>query len=586
MQFFPVLFSESSPSNGIKAQTKAASASASSFEGILKNTASMGQSSLKTASNALSLAGSNAQADKIRNRLLGTGGKEDGINGLRDGKIDVHTYHGLKTKLSNLGVDDKTLEELEASASEGSLTWSSLLHSLAENGAFTGQETAAFKLDDATRNGASVFLQKLGFTPEESGSLLDTAQSGNLSKAWNSVLNKIASMPEGATLDISQEELANIGKALQLDESGISRMKQLFAGQEGLTVDAKGLKALLSEISNSVTAKRTAAEERVTSLHDTLAPAMEEAWERSGRFNAADMRASKETAASSVLIKDSATAEANGLSTVTAGSAGNKEVTREARNAAMQEKNAESVKSHDTQTDNKNAVPPATDKQQNAESRQFGRFNDTLSDESMQNKSREKQKDALKSLLERLEIHSAPSTSGQNTIDQNAAAANGMRAAATRTADRQVFEQVESGMLRTMQNGAKQLTLQLTPEDLGKVTVILSVKNHEVNALIRPESAEAAKAINDQLHQLKASLENQGLKVDNIEVQTGLQNQQDTASWQGSAEHNAQQELRQKFLNQRRLHNLRADNTALAQEMQNTGETAKHSTRQGVDLIA
>ncbi|GFM33776.1 flagellar hook-length control protein FliK [Desulfovibrio subterraneus] len=582
MQFFPVLFSESSPSNGIKAQTKAAGASASSFEGILKNTASMGQSSLKTASNALSLAGSNAQADKIRNRLLGTGGKEDGINGLRDGKIDVHTYHSLKTKLSNLGVDDKTLDELETSASEGSLTWSSLLHSLAENGAFTGQETAAFKLDDATRNGASVFLQKLGFTPEESGSLLDTAQSGNLSKAWNSVLNKIASMPEGTTLDISQEELANIGKALQLDESGISRMKQLFAGQEGLTVDTKGLKALLSEISNSITAKRNAAEERVTSLHDALAPAMEEAWERSGRFNAADMRASKETAASSVLIKDSATAEANGLSTVTAGSAGNKEVTREARNAAMQEKNAESVK----QTDNKNAVHPATDKQQSAESRQFGRFNDTLSDDTMQNKSRDKQKDALKSLLERLEINSAPSTNGQTVIDQNAAAANGLRTAAARTAERQVFEQVESGMLRTMQNGAKQLTLQLTPEDLGKITVILSVKNHEVNALIRPESAEAAKAINDQLHQLKTSLENQGLKVDNIEVQTGLQNQQDMSSWQGSTEHNAQQELRQKFLNQRRLHNLRADNTALAQEMHNTGETAKHSTRQGVDLIA
>ncbi|MFV0348496.1 MAG: hypothetical protein ACK5JO_07905, partial [Halodesulfovibrio sp.] len=69
MQFFPVLFSESSPSSGIKAQAKAATASASSFEGILQNTASMGQSSLKTVSNALSLAGNNVQADKLRNRL-------------------------------------------------------------------------------------------------------------------------------------------------------------------------------------------------------------------------------------------------------------------------------------------------------------------------------------------------------------------------------------------------------------------------------------------------------------------------------------------------------------------------------------
>ncbi|UZP68181.1 flagellar hook-length control protein FliK [Desulfovibrio mangrovi] len=585
MQFFPVLFSDQTPSAGIKAQPKDKT-SGVSFEGLLNASGNMGANSMHSAINALSLPGNSARADMVRNRLLTGGSKDDAVSGLRDGKIDVHTFHGLKTKLSELGVDDSTLEELENSASEGSLTWNSLLHTLTTNSAFTKQETAGFKLDDATRNGASVFLQKLGFTPDESSSILETAQSGNLSKAWNSVLNKINAMPEGTSIDIAPEELANIGKALKLDENGIARMQQLFAGQQSATVDAKNLKSLLAEISNSVNAKRNAAEERVNSLHQTLAPAMEEAWERSGRFNAADMRASKETTASSVLIKDSVTAAANGFTNATAGSAGNKEVNREARNVSKHDKAEDALKNADKQHEGKAEGRAAIDKQHNSEGRQFNRFNDSFDDEAAKDQTKGK-KDALKTLLERLEFQPQSAATTTQTSDPNAAlAAGGLRTATARNADRQIFEQVENGMLRTMQNGGKQLTLQLTPEDLGKVTVILSVKNHEVNAVIRPESAEAAKAINDQLHQLKASLENQGLKVDNIEVQTGLQNQQNNSSWQGSMEHNAQQELRQKFLNQRRLHSMRADGSALAQEMHNTGETAKHSTHQGLDIIA
>ena len=102
----------------------------------------------------------------------------------------------------------------------------------------------------------------------------------------------------------------------------------------------------------------------------------------------------------------------------------------------------------------------------------------------------------------------------------------------------EIFSQVENGLLQNTQNGARQLTLQLNPGELGQLTVLLSVRQGEVSATIRTENQDTSSVIREQLVELKASLEAQGLKVKELEVQTQLRDNSFADQWNGHQEHN------------------------------------------------
>lgn len=584
MQFFPVLPIIAGSSSQTRSTTD--TSSASSFGGLLNRLGNQAETATRTTSGTISnartmLLGNNGMRDSIlRDKLLKSSGKETVAEGGETTLVDVPTLRSLKNKLRGLGVSDDTLEDLETAASEGGLTWSNLLTMLGKDSAFSGKNGVAASLDDATRNGTDLLFQKLGFSSDESDSLLANLEKGDLSKTWKAVLDKIAGLSKDASVSITQDDLSNLGKAMQLDQDGIKRMQQLLAGKNGTELKAADLKALLAEISNSISQKQSEADERLAGLRDVLAPAMDQAWERNGGLAASNARASKDSAASQALIKDSATAAANGFAHSAASAAGHKDVPHEAPGKHSKEAGTDENGNPIGETDR---TLQQNDKYSILKGKNGNDGNGQPGANDAKNAGADaKRKAESKAFLDRITVELAQPTSGtgqQNTTQNAAQALN-------RNTQQRVFEQVESGMLKTMQNGARQLTLQLTPEDLGKVTVILSVRNNEVNAMIRPESAEAAKAINDQLHQLRASLENQGLKVDNIDVQTGLQNSLNDKSWQGTGEHNANQEMQQKFLNQRRLHGMRAGDSGLAQEMHNVRETANTAPRSGLDIIA
>lgn len=112
---------------------------------------------------------------------------------------------------------------------------------------------------------------------------------------------------------------------------------------------------------------------------------------------------------------------------------------------------------------------------------------------------------------------------------------NAPRAAAHR---QEIFSQVEHGILHSAQNGAQRLTLQLNPVDLGQLTVVLSVHQGEVKATIRAENADTAGVLREQMVELKQTLEAQGLKVKELDVQTGLQENNLAGQWDGHQGHN------------------------------------------------
>lgn len=163
-----------------------------------------------------------------------------------------------------------------------------------------------------------------------------------------------------------------------------------------------------------------------------------------------------------------------------------------------------------------------------------------------------------------------------------------------------IRSQVQDTVLTMMKNGAKRLEVSLNPLELGQMAVVLTMKNGEVNAVIQADKAESASLINQQMDAIRAELEHQGFKVENIEVEVGLSNSSDNQAeqnWQSMQQHNNEQTFRENLQN---LNYLRAlarkgsssemsEDNSLAHNMHNLGNIMagkENSSLQGLHIIA
>lgn len=84
---------------------------------------------------------------------------------------------------------------------------------------------------------------------------------------------------------------------------------------------------------------------------------------------------------------------------------------------------------------------------------------------------------------------------------------------------RQVVDEIKLNLSKDVTS----MTLQLNPEQLGKVQIHVSTKNGVMQAQIIAETEAAKAAVESGLAALKEAFENQDLKVDAIEVMVGTQ---------------------------------------------------------------
>jgi flagellar hook-length control protein FliK len=108
-----------------------------------------------------------------------------------------------------------------------------------------------------------------------------------------------------------------------------------------------------------------------------------------------------------------------------------------------------------------------------------------------------------------------------------------------------VARQVETGILKGVDQEARQLTLNLTPDELGPLQVTLTVKDKEIRAVITADNADTAAILQDQAAAIKQTLEDQGFKVTKLDVQTGLAQDNQTAAWDSPERHNEAREQRE-----------------------------------------
>ncbi len=149
----------------------------------------------------------------------------------------------------------------------------------------------------------------------------------------------------------------------------------------------------------------------------------------------------------------------------------------------------------------------------------------------------------------------------------------------------EVYRQVESGAFRNLGQGVRQLVIRLDPADLGQISVILQVRGKEVQAVLRASNQETSHALGEQMSQLRAHLESQGLRVSRLEVQTQLADSQEQSQWQGAEEHNRYQENRELALSAQRWRNMGRADSGLVQDVQSVFHREKLS-QTGLDIFA
>ncbi|CAM3751713.1 flagellar hook-length control protein FliK [Alkalicoccus chagannorensis] len=120
----------------------------------------------------------------------------------------------------------------------------------------------------------------------------------------------------------------------------------------------------------------------------------------------------------------------------------------------------------------------------------------------------------------------------------------GQQPEAARPAQEQFIRQFEQMLSRSslqqLSNGTQQLSVRLTPENLGRLDITLQQVNGVMTARLMATTQMTRELLESQLHQLKQAFQGQNLQVERIEI-----TQQQTQLWKDQQEENRRQQEQQ-----------------------------------------
>ena len=150
-------------------------------------------------------------------------------------------------------------------------------------------------------------------------------------------------------------------------------------------------------------------------------------------------------------------------------------------------------------------------------------------------------------------VHNESISAFQQSLDENLTGAK-MSAEVNQTQNMQEDFDVPKQIVeqaRLLRRGEDtQMVIKLHPDHLGELTLKVSVSaNGAVNASFHSDNAQVRAIIENTLVQLKQELNNQGLKVDNVDVYAGLTDGQlpqgeGQQAWQQNQRHNSNGSIR------------------------------------------
>lgn len=403
---------------------------------------------------------------------------------------------------------------------------------------------------------ASVAQKAAGSAGKEVGNLFS---DGTPQSALAALMAGLADSP--ATTTITTEEMAALAKALRLPEGVTRTLLDAFRGEPSLTLSGREWNALLAPAKAQTDMAAADMDKLLTSLEKRMTPILRDASKREEMERLAGMREDKAVAQARTLITDRATQAAPGredevdpdkqtraaprrdhAERAEATAAG--QAAARADNRPGDEADAPARSGREPAQAARTAPPDRAAGREAADAEASGARDENRPDRDG-GRSRERTGETRATA-------SAPSPSpalyatvsrGVDTVIPQAPQAAPTPGDAGRAAlSARTLEQIEQAVLTAGKNGTRRLEVALTPENLGGMTVVLTTRHGEVSALIQPERAETAALIAQQTEHIKAQLENQGFKVEKVDVQPQLSDQPGQ-DWQGADQHNASRDL-------------------------------------------
>lgn len=495
--------------------------------------------------------------------------RPDDITGSRDMRLDTKELNQLRETLRAKGVSDQSLEQINELLANGQMpTLGQIFNSLRNGG-------LPVDLSDADKKNITSVLQKIGFSPDEAEYLQGVMADGQGKSVWQAINQRIANMAaNGESSDFFQDEMASLVKGMGGSGKLLNGLENIFQGRDTLTLDALGLKTALGGLSGEV-AQKIADEGKIAKhLQAALRDAAENIKERQTKETLSDKRGSRNVERSEYLMRDKATAKANGLSEAPAKGGAQEGRNGPDRNDADKQGLLRQRKdeSGEPELKERNAKPGKADiVEEPDKSRARGKAVDSKPVDNKKSGTNSDFFSKLEVAPSSAPVQSLGGQSAASSAANMAKSAEGMRQSAFHEA---IFSQVEQGLFQKLNDGASQLVLRLDPVDLGQVTLLVSVNQGEVRASLRAENHEAAQALHEQLPRIQALLENQGFKVQKLDVQAQVQDngqqpgQMNSNSWESLAQHNAGQERHEAMLRQM-FNRGEPGKNALAQDMHN-----------------
>lgn len=529
----------------------------------------------------------------------------------------------LREKLLKAGAPEESLKQFDVLAGQpDGATLAQVMASL------TGTEKAVGVSDEDAET-ITALLGKIDPTGDLAASVLQCMGEGKGEDALALITGAFAKLDPDESIEISRDDALALGRGLGLNKNSLQSLADNFGGYDALRVTGEQFGNLMKPASMQFATDKANREKLDAALEQTLKPIISKARDRMEKEKAASALQNRKVEQSRILIDKTVQEQSREILNQTLQSGQQADDSPDAAEIASQSEavsrklngkqsgavgEAGGAENHDNLADKLARASANTDKSRNAaseavpgvgaarvetaESGKNGSDAPAFENNSGQGKSKE-----WSELLGKVETRAAaPQANTGNSIvfsmlqgGQRLSEAGPIQsnAAEDQTLSRQVAQQVERGLLSSLKDGGTRLDLQLHPQELGAITLTLTARNGEVSARIRSEKSETAEMVTRQLDTIRANLEQQGIKVDKIEVQLQSQQGDDGRQWQNLDQHNSRQEedaRREELARLKNLATLRNSSEnmqpeILEQPVHSLTQTARYAT-QSLHVVA
>ncbi|MDL2316437.1 flagellar hook-length control protein FliK [Desulfovibrio sp. OttesenSCG-928-A18] len=443
-------------------------------------------------------------------------GTVSGTLGGEEGKL-------LKKALEKRNVSEFCTDALDQLLASGQpMTVGSLLNGLGGNQrlseALLGDERDAFKM----------LLGKLGFSKDEVEEMLGMSDDGDINGMWKLLSGGIGRLDGKA--DVSRGEFEALLSGLDLSPRAKNALMQAFGESDSLSLDAAELESLLAGVSKEYASREEANRQASLHMRDAVVETLQKLRQQEQAAPVDDMRGSRRSEQSEALMQNSVLNKTGADNILNAA----RENDATGRDGAR----------HGQDLNDEGSPHEGREGPEGRKSRARSILETAKRDETAPAAASAADSGATR-LIERIDL-----ATGSARVELAPLLPQNLDSLAS-SHRQEIFSQVEHGILQNWQNGSQRLTLQLNPSDLGQVTVILSVHQGELKASIRADQPESAAVLREQMAELKSALEAEGIKVKEIEVQTGPRDSELNRQFAESGEHNFMRDTQERDRMQR-----------------------------------